>query len=195
MPRVTVLCLALSGLPGCKPEPTLLPDPMPLTEASVGHFCQMNLMEHDGPKAQVHLQDVLAPLFFSQVRDAVAYQRMPEQSHEILGIYVNDMGADGVSRAEPGTTNWIRAEDAVYVTGSRRVGGMGAPELVPFSDHGKAEAFAGQNGGTVVTLAEISDAEVLAAVSDTSQDAAPADHQDDYAARLRALGETTGAKP
>ena len=89
------LILALCLLAGCRDE-AALPQPVSLTSEAVGYFCQMNILDHGGPKAQVHL-DFGPPLFFSQVRDALAYQRMPEQSAAIRAIYVNDMGAPGAS--------------------------------------------------------------------------------------------------
>lgn len=186
-------CAALS-LAACRQERAALPDPVPLTAEAVGHFCQMNLLEHDGPKAQVYLKYVENPLFFSQVRDAIAYQRMPEQDGEILGIYVNDMGAGGATWADPGATNWIRAEDAVYVVGSRSKGGMGAPELVPFADPEKARAFAAGNGGEVRSLSRIADSEVLGQPESASDTGMSVDG-DDYGARLRALGTTQGTRP
>ncbi|WYK07100.1 nitrous oxide reductase accessory protein NosL (plasmid) [Cereibacter sphaeroides f. sp. denitrificans] len=154
------LALALLLLAACREE-TARPDPVALTPEAVGHYCQMNLLEHPGPKAQVHL-DFGPPLFFSQVRDALAYQRMPEQSAAILAVYVNDMGAPGASWQTPGALNWIPAEGASYVEGSDAAGGMGAPELVPFAEAAEAEAFAARHGGRVVTLDEVPDEALLA---------------------------------
>lgn len=191
MIRATILLpCAVLLLGACRQDSAALPDPVPLTPEAVGYFCQMNLLEHDGPKAQLYLKQFPQPLFFSQVRDAIAYQRMPEQQGEILGIYVNDMGAKGASWAEPGKRNWIRADAAVYVVGSRRKGGMGAPELVPFADPEKAEAFAAANGGRVQRLPQIPDAEVLGQPesADGSEQGGASAAGDDYGARLRALG-------
>lgn len=157
MKRLLLAALVLSA---CR-EDEAPPSPVALTPDAVGHYCQMNLLEHPGPKAQVHLE-FGPPLFFSQVRDALAYQRMPEQSAAIRAIYVNDMGAPGASWQEPGPTNWIDAEAAVFVTGSDAAGGMGAPELVPFADRAAAEGFAGRHGGQVVTLAAVPDEALLA---------------------------------
>jgi copper chaperone NosL len=112
----------------------------------------------------VHLAGLSQPIFFSQVRDAIAYQRMPEQSHAIRMVYVSDMGAPAASWEEPGVDNWIPADTALYVVGSRIVGGMGAPELVPFSARQKAEVFVAENGGEIRELAEIGDEDVLAPV-------------------------------
>lgn len=182
--------IALLAVAACRTEVAELPPPEPMTETSVGHFCQMNLLEHPGPKAQVFLKDVMHPLFFSQVRDAVAYQRMPEQSHEIVTIYVSDMGA-APSWEHPGETNWIGAADAYYVTGSRRAGGMGAAELVPFGTEQGARAFAAENGGEVRRLDDITTAEVLS--PEGPADTTPLDADEGgYADRLRRLGTQGG---
>ncbi len=182
--------LVLMLLAACREETAALPDPVPLTEEAVGHYCQMDLFEHPGPKAQVHLDGLPGmPLFFSQVRDAVAYQRMPEQSHTILGIYVNDMGA-APSWEDTGPTNWIPADTAYFVVGSKRAGGMGAPELVPFADPAKANAFAAENGGAVMRLTDIPDEDVLTPVALEGDIGATDDA--DYEERLRALSQKAG---
>ena len=184
MKPLLILPLMLVALVACREDDTAArPDPVSMSEEAVGHFCQMALLEHPGPKAQVHLSGLIDPLFFSQVRDAIAYQRMPEQSHLITAIYVSDMGA-AASWEDPGADNWIAADDAHYVVGADVTGGMGAPELVPFSDRAAAETFTGENGGTILALAEISDTEVLAPVTD-----AEADDDADYLERLHNLGQ------
>lgn len=156
--------LAGLGLAACRDEVAAVPGPVPLAAEAVGHYCQMNLLEHPGPKAQVHLDGLPGlPLFFSQVRDAVAYQRMPEQSAAITAIWVSDMGR-APSWEEPGADNWVRADLAVYVVGATVPGGMGAPELVPFAERAAAEDFAARHGGEVLALDEIADEAVLAPV-------------------------------
>ncbi len=173
-------------LAGCREEVARSVAPVELTPEALGHYCQMNLLEHPGPKAQVHIDGPApAPLFFSQVRDAVAYARLPEQSAAILAIYVNDMGAEGATWETPGTTNWIAADSAFYVVGAAVEGGMGAPELVPFSKRKQAEAFVAQHGGAVLSLKDIPDAAVITPVDSAPQDA-------DFDARLRALSAKTG---
>lgn len=180
--------IALVSLVGCKEETVQDTSPLPLTVEAVGHFCQMNLFEHEGPKAQAHLGGLpLMPLFFSQVRDVVAYVRLPEQTHEILAVWVNDMGAQGATWSDPGTANWIAAEEAYYVVGSRVVGGMGAPELVPFSEALKADAFAALNGGQVMQLTQIPDDAVLAPVALDGDS-----NDEDFEQRLRSLSRTSG---
>lgn len=143
-------------LMGCKDDIASLeiPDPQILTEEAAGHYCQMVILEHQGPKAQVHLAGYMAPLWFSQVRDGVAYLKSPEQTDEILVLYVNDMG-EAVSWFEPGEDNWINANDAFFVVNSDAIGGMGAPELAPFGTLAKAEEFITTHGGEVMRLSEI----------------------------------------
>ena len=180
-----LILLATLSLAACKEEAATPPPPVALTAQAVGHYCQMDLLEHPGPKAQVHLDGLPDPLFFSQVRDAIAYQRIPEQSHAIRAIYVNDM-AVAPSWAQPGPDNWIDASTAHFVIGSDATGGMDAPELVPFLSRRNAEAFAALRGGHVVTLAEVRDADVLSAVpiADGTDDHTD---EDDFTARLERL--------
>jgi copper chaperone NosL len=184
MKRALLFALLLAG---CQDEVAQNTDPVPLTPETVGFFCQMNLMEHDGPKGQIHLDGLPgAPLFFSQVRDAVTYLRLPEQSHTILAVYVSDMGAPGATWAEPGTRNWIDATTAHYVVGGDVAGGMGAPELVPFSDVDAATAFVAQHGGSIMGLDDIPESALL------DPDPASTEPEDDYARRLRKLSGPTG---
>ena len=186
--RHLLLATAVLVLTACKQDGVHDTAALPLTEETVGHYCQMNLLEHHGPKAQAHLSGLPgAPLFFSQVRDVVAYMRMPEQSHDILAVWVNDMGAPDATWEAPGPTNWIAAEDALYVVGGRAKGGMGAPEIVPFSTPENANRFAKTNGGKVMRLADIPNSAVLAPVAlDGDTDDA------DFSNRLRALSRTPG---
>ena len=178
---------ALLILAACKQEVAQDTTPVEISEDTIGHYCQMNLTEHPGPKAQVHLEGIPDPLFFSQVRDAIAFTRAPEQVAPILAIQINDMGAPGATWEVPGAGNWIDAEDAFFILGSRREGGMGAPEAIPFSTRAAAEAFAGAEGGTVMRLADIPDAMVLAPVEDRGAPEASAEDEDDFQSRLRAL--------
>ena len=186
MKRALILMLMLAA---CRDEVAQAVDPVKLTDEAIGHYCQMNLTEHPGPKAQVHLEGLPgAPLFFSQVRDAIAYSRLPEQSHTILAIWVNDMGAPGATWEVPGPTNWIDAKTAHFVVGSAREGGMGAPELIPFSDASSARACADLHGGAVMDLAEVPDSAVIAPVPDVDPAGSSAD-DDDFKGRLRALSQ------
>ncbi|WP_368188488.1 nitrous oxide reductase accessory protein NosL [Aestuariibius sp. HNIBRBA575] len=160
-PLILIACCALIA---CKEEvATAPPAPVAMTEAALSHFCQMNVLEHGGPKGQIHLEGHPSPLFFAQVRDLVTYVKSPERVADMEAIYVSDMGmAD--SWRYPGAENWIDAEQAVYVVGSNVAGGMGAPEIVPFSDAQSAQGFIDQYGGQLHALADIPEDAVLGPV-------------------------------
>jgi len=142
---------------------TELPQPVALTEESVGHYCNMTILEHTGPKAQIFLANNPHPIWFSQVRDGIAFIRSPEEQEDAVAVYVNDMGK-ATEWDFPGDDTWIDAEQAWFVIESRKTGGMGTPEVIPFGSKQSASVFVGENGGIVVRLAEIPDAYVLGSV-------------------------------
>lgn len=160
------LCLAcLLALSACNEQSAkqAVPAPVAMTEEAVGHYCNMTILEHTGPKAQVHLERLLFPLFFSQVRDAIAFMRLPEETQDAVVIYVNDMGKSK-QWDFPGDDTWIDIRQAYFVINSNRTGGMGAPETIPFGTEAAATSFSGKHGGEVVRLTEIPDAYVLGPV-------------------------------
>lgn len=144
----------------CSQKAASLPAPEEPTADSVAYFCGMNLFEHPGPKGQVFVAGRKDPLWFSSARDAIAFVLLPEQPQRVVVAYVNDMGrATHWDRPDAGA--WVRASDAWYAIGSRRAGGMGADEAVPFGAEDKAKAFAAQYGGRVVDFADIPQGYVL----------------------------------
>lgn len=130
-----------------------------MTDEALGYYCQMYLAEHPGPKAQVIVRGQEQPLWFTQVADAVAYLDGAERVGDTEAVYVSDMGA-APSWSEPGRTNWIDAETAVFVIESRQTGGMGMPEAIPFGSKAAADRFVAANGGREVALADIPEAYV-----------------------------------
>jgi copper chaperone NosL len=170
-------------------------EPAELTGEAIGHYCQMIVIDHAGPKAQVHLVGQAEPLWFTQIRDAIAFQRSPEETADVAAFFVNDMGA-AASWEQPGTDNWIDARVAHYVIGSNRRGGMGAPELVPFSSRDRADDFAGRHGGKVFGFAAITDAMVLSPVDVDPQSpdngALQGDHHIEPTSPHQHDGETQG---
>jgi copper chaperone NosL len=159
-----ILCgvFALVLLAGCNQNAATvaMPPPVTLNADAMGVFCGMNLLEHPGPKGQIITAGRLDPFWFTSVRDTVAFTLMPEQPRDIKAIYVSDM-ARAARWDEPGPANWIDAHKAFFVIESRRRGGMGAAEAVPFGDSAAAAAFAADNGGRVVSFADIPRAYVL----------------------------------
>ncbi len=138
------------------------PSPQEPTRESIGYYCNMIVPDHPGPKGQIFVGSDKEPIWFSSVRDTIAFMRLPEEPKNIQGVYVNDMGkAQTWDQPEPET--WISAHDAFYVIHSSRRGGMGAKEAVPFGTEAAALAFAQEHGGRVETLADVPDEYILAA--------------------------------
>ena len=162
MKRLAIIALLV--LAACKEEAKAPPEPVGLTQVALSFFCQMNIAEHGGPKGQIHLAGYPQPLFFAQVRDLVAYLKSPERDAKITAIYVSDMGV-AMSWDLPGANNWIAADTAVFVVGARVAGGMGAPEIVPFSDTAQAKDFTAHYGGQVLSLDQIPDDAALGPVN------------------------------
>ena len=134
------------------PEPEV-PLPDKLTRDASGYYCLMTVVDHKGPKGQIFLSDQPQALWFTSVRDTIAFTLSPEEPKNIAAIYVNDMA--GADWDDPGRENWIDARKAWYVIGSSRTGGMGAPEAVPFSSKQQAGIFAEEHGGEIVLFDNI----------------------------------------
>ncbi|MEB8387057.1 nitrous oxide reductase accessory protein NosL [Rhodobacteraceae bacterium KMM 6894] len=180
MKQSILIALAVLMLSACKEEKSALPQAVEMSAEAVGFYCQMDLLEHDGPKGQIHLAGLPEPIFFSQARDTIAYLHMPEQNHAVQVAYVQDM-ANAKSWAEPGA--WIAVDEAIYVAGSDQMGGMGAPEFVPFSTEAAAAGFITRHGGTLLHFDQITPQDVLAGENPEPLAA----NQSDIAKRLRAL--------
>lgn len=151
--RLFSVLLLTGTLAACGGEEELAAKPPPVepTAEATGHFCGMNLKDHEGPKGQVHLTGIPFPVWFTSVRDTIAFTMLPEESKAIAAIYVNDMGR-ATDWEHPEAGMWIDATEAYYVIGSGRAGGMGAAEAVPFGDIARAETFQNQHGGRVVSF-------------------------------------------
>ena len=191
-----LLLLALLLATACGEERTAeAPPPAELTRAAIGHYCNMIVQDHKGPKGQIFLSGKSEPIWFSSVRDTLAFTLLPEEPKDIAAIYVNDMGRASWDKPEPGT--WIEAKDAWYVIGSARQGGMGAPEAVPFAQRADAEGFAAAHDGRVVAFSEIPSDAILGAVPEVRHGAGQ-DHSDAAMPGRPAAGrhhmEATGAE-
>jgi copper chaperone NosL len=147
---VTFVALLL----GCeRRQPSTPPPPQDLTGEEIGYFCKMVVVEHKGPKGQIFLDNVKAPLWFTSVRDTLAFTRLPDEPKDIRAIYVTDEGAASWDHPEPGT--WVDATRAWYVIDSDKRGGMGAPEVVPFRERVAAVKFSEMHHGRVVDYASV----------------------------------------
>ena len=137
------------------------------TREATGHYCGMIVVDHPGPKGHIFVGGRDEPVWFSSVRDTVAFTMLPEETKDLRAVWVNDMGrAKNWKSPEAGT--WIDARTAWFVVGSKKRGGMGAPEPVPFGKEHAAHAFAGEYGGHVVAFADIPRDYVLGDVPDAT---------------------------
>lgn len=159
--RASAVVLLAASLMACSDDEVarVAPPPAELTGEAIGYFCNMIVANHQGPKGHIFLEGQPEPVWFSSVRDTLAFTRLPEESRRIEAIYVNDMARASWEQPEAGT--WIDARQAWFVVGSARAGGMGAPEAVPFSAREAAEAFATAEGGAVMAFSEVPDSAVL----------------------------------
>lgn len=156
--RRTTLAFALVlpiALGGCwEKQAASPPPPRRMTAEDIGHYCGMNALEHPGPKGQIFVASLIEPVWFSSVRDTIAFTMLPDEPKDIQAIYVSDMGK-APSWDKPGPDTWIEARKALFVIGSRVSGGMGGDEAVPFSDRSAAETFVGKNGGRIATFDQV----------------------------------------
>lgn len=152
MKRFILATLLVIG--GCQ-EQTVTPDPVELTRDAVGFYCNMIVMDHPGPKAQVYEKNRKQAIWFTSVRDALAYKILPGEAQKLQAIYVHDMGQATTYEAPARDGIWIMAEQAIYVIDSRKRGGMGAKETIPFRDRAGAEKFTHKFGGNIVAYADL----------------------------------------
>lgn len=163
MRRARLLCVVLLAFvaAGCDSQEVsvTVPKPAELEGDEIGYYCNMIVLNHMGPKGQVFLADKEEPLWFSSARDTIAFTMLPEEPKNISAVYVSDMGKASWDHPKPGA--WVDAHSAWYVVGSSRVGGMGAPEPVPFAERTKAEAFQSLFGGRMLSFEQIPEDEIL----------------------------------
>ena len=149
-PLIFVLLVTIRSSACSDRQPATTVVPQELTRDAVGYFCGMTVLDHKGPKGQVFLTDRPQPLWFTSVRDTIAFTMLPGEPKNIAAIYVTDIGHASWDQPEPGT--WIEARDAFYVLCSDRVGGMQAAAVVPFFTRKDAKLFVEQHGGKTVAF-------------------------------------------
>ncbi|WP_276809182.1 nitrous oxide reductase accessory protein NosL [Castellaniella defragrans] len=157
-----LLAAVLAGCGDGGVTSSLPPSPVAMTDDAVGHYCGMNLYEHIGPKGQILLRDRDVPVWFSTIRELFAYTILPEEPKAILALYVQDMGRAGPD-GNPPADAWIDARTAHYLIESNAVGGMGAPDALPFARLEDARAYAERYGGRIVGFKDMPEDYVLRA--------------------------------
>lgn len=155
-PICPTLCgLALLLVTGCLPDAVgETPLPKEISRDESGYYCGMIVADHPGPKGQVFVGDALEPIWFPSVRDTLAFLMLPGEQKNLRAVYVSDM-ARAMTWESPEPGSWVEAEAAWFVLGSRKRGGMGFAEAVPFGSQAAAEAFMAEHGGHLARLSEI----------------------------------------
>lgn len=152
----TLCTAALLAACGGQTDTAAPPAPAPITAQSTGHYCTMNLAEHNGPKAQIYLNGKPdKPVWFSTIKQMFGYTKLPEEPKGIHVIYVTDMGKVTDWTKPNADDAWIDAKKAWYVIDSGFIGGMGSEDALPFADKTQAEQFAHEKGGKVVGFDEM----------------------------------------
>ena len=152
-------CILLASCGQKQAQPTPLPQ-LPTGE-DVGYFCGMIVEAHKGPKSQIFLAGEDTPLWFTSVRDGIAFTLLPEESGNAIALFVTAVDDVNWDHPEQQLQSWISADQAWYVIGSKKRGGMGAAEAIPFEKDTAAKRFAETFGGKVVTLTQIPDDYIL----------------------------------
>jgi copper chaperone NosL len=142
---------ALLLLGACGPDDSVsLPKPLEPDAQSIAYFCHMNLTEHDGPKGQAFIRGQDKPFWFASAGEAFTFLETEVHGGALQVVYVNDMGQGSWEHPAPGA--WVDIHKASFVIGGNIPTAMeeDGPGAVPFAEKAAAEAYAKQNGGTVV---------------------------------------------
>ncbi|WP_295762946.1 nitrous oxide reductase accessory protein NosL [Undibacterium sp.] len=87
---------------------------------------------------------------FIYLQDVGRYS-VGRRASEIVASYVSDSNVSSVTKGQ-----WIKASEAIYVSGSTAMGPMRAGNLPAFSSKAAALAFVAQRGGKIISAKEIS---------------------------------------
>src|SRR3546814_11124339 len=90
--RLLLAAALLATIAGCDGggDVAALPPPQEPTVEAVGYYCGMTVTEHPGPKGQVFLKGTAEPLWFSSVRDTLAFTMLPGEPRTVAALYVQD---------------------------------------------------------------------------------------------------------
>ena len=145
--------LVLSGCDNSTPK--MIYSPQAVTRDDIGYYCNMIVEDHSGPKGQILLTDTEKAIWFTSVRDAVAFNLLPEEPKNIGAFFVTAMDKAEWGHPEKQHSNWINAQSAFYVIKSSQQGSMGQMEAIPFEQKQFANDFIQKHGGEIVSYSEI----------------------------------------
>jgi copper chaperone NosL len=135
---------------GCAEEVPSKFQPIELSKNHACPICGMVLVEHPGPKAQIHYTNKVIETFDTTPHMFMSYLQ-PEHSRKIGAIFVHDMGKADWDHPE---NFWIDAKKAFFVLGGNKRGPMGEP-LVPFSTSKDAENYVKTYGGQTLRFEDV----------------------------------------
>ncbi len=135
--------------------------PQKVTRDDIGYYCNMIIEDHSGPKGQIILSNTEKAIWFTSVRDAVAFNLLPDESRNIAAFFVTAMDEADWHHPEKENNNWIDAKSALYVINSRQRGGMGQMEAIPFKYKQSANTFIENHGGEILSYVEIPENYIL----------------------------------
>ena len=141
-------------LAGCSDEPkqAVNTDPVAFHSGDECHVCGMLITEWPGSKGQsINTQNGETQKFCSTV-DMFSWLLQPENKTLQAKIYVHDMSKTHWDK--PDDEHLMDAREAWYVHGSKLMGAMG-PSLASFSDRAAAEKVVAEQGGRILSFADI----------------------------------------
>ncbi len=116
--------------------------PQTLTGAEVCAIDGMVLRDYAGPKAQILWRDGRRT-FYCEAREAFTEWLDRIRRNRISEFYVQDFGGRGWGNYPD---RWIRAQDAIFVIESEKLGAMGS-SFASFLDPAEADAFSAGSPG------------------------------------------------
>ena len=125
--------------------------PQAVTRDDIGYYCNMIVEDHSGPKGQILLTDTENAIWFTSVRDTVAFTLLPGEPKNIAAFFVTAMDEADWNHPEKEINSWIKAQSAWYVIKSKQRGGMGQMEAIPFKRQKSASNFVKKHGGDIVS--------------------------------------------
>jgi copper chaperone NosL len=129
--------------------------PHTVTRDDIGYYCNMIVEDHAGPKGQILLTNTEKAIWFTSIRDAIAFAMLPDEPKNIASFFVTAMDETEWDHPEKQTSSWIYAQSAWYVINSEQRGGMGQREVIPFKQQQSASDFVETHGGEIVSYIEI----------------------------------------
>lgn len=123
--------------------------PAPIDDDDICHVCGMLIDAMPGPKGELLVDGDSEVTKFCSAAEMLVFLLQPENTDRIAHAWVHDMAITDWDH--PGNDAFISAQDAWYVSGHSRPGGMGHP-LATFAKRSDAEAFQRDNGGTITRL-------------------------------------------